>query len=108
MESTTTEIILKNIERELKEFKSNYVARNLEIDARFEKIDAKFENIDNKFEKIDNKFDQMNNKIDSKFDQMNGKIDKLTERIHRNEMKVYGVSLILALAASVAIRYFLA
>lgn len=97
MENTATEIILKNIERELKEFKSNYVARNLEIDARFEKADDKFENIDNKFEKTD-----------SKFDQMNGKIDKLTERIHRNEMKVYGVSLILALAASAATRYFLA
>ena len=97
MENTATEIILKNIERELKEFKGNYVARNLEIDARFEKIDDKFENIDNKFEKTD-----------SKFDQMNGKIDKLTERIHRNEMKVYGVSLILALASRAATRYFLA
>ena len=136
MESTATETILKNIEREIKEFKSSYAARNLEVDARFEKIDAKFESIDSKFDKIDNrfsqidnrfesidnrfsqidgkfekidgKFDQMSNKIDSKFDQTNDKIDKLTERIHRNEMKVYGVSLVVALAASAAIRYFLA
>lgn len=104
MESTATEIILKNIEREIKEFKSSYAVRNLEIDARFEKIDAKFEGIDSKFENIDSRFE----KIDNKFDQMNNKIDKLTERIHRNEMKVYGVSLVVALAASAAIRYFLA
>lgn len=52
MENTATEIILKNIERE---FKGNYVARNLEIDARFEKTDARFENIDSKFEKTDSK-----------------------------------------------------
>ena len=85
MENASTEVLLQNIqniEREIKEFKSDYKTRNQEVD--------------NKFDKIDNKFDKIENKI-----------DKLTERMHRNEMKVYGISVIIALAVSGAARYFI-
>ena len=98
MENSSIEIALRNIQNDirslderlsgqLKEFKDDQKIRDLEADA--------------KFTRIENRLD----KIDDKFDRMDAKFDKLTERVHRTEMKVYGISAILAVAISASVRF---
>ena len=109
MENSSIEIALRNIQNDirslderlsgqLKEFKDDQKIRDLEANAKFTRIE-------NRLDKIDDKFDRMDAKFDAKFDKMEAKFDKLTERVHRTEMKVYGISAILAVAISASVRF---
>lgn len=85
MENASAGVLLqniRNIETEIKEFRRD--------------ADNEFERVNNRFERVDNRFDKIENKIDG-----------LAERMRRNEMKVCGVSAVVALAVSGAARYFI-
>ena len=81
MENPSIEVALRNIQNDmrrldeklsgqLREFKDDRKARDMEANARFARIE-------NRLDKIDDKFDRMDAKFDARFDKMDAKFDKL-------------------------------
>ena len=81
MENSSIEVALRNIQNDirslderlsgqLREFKDDRKARDMEANARFARIE-------NRLDKIDDKFDGMDAKFDARFDKMEAKFDKL-------------------------------
>ena len=81
MENSSIEAALRNIQNDirslderlsgqLKEFKDDQKARDMEADAKFARIENRLDKIDDKLDRMDAKFDAKFNKMDAKFDKL--------------------------------------
>lgn len=80
--------ILKQIQKDNKEFRNEVNSKFDEVNSRLDKVDVQFDNINNRFNKLETKFDNLSKTVEIIYDQtvtlsefrneVNSKLEELT------------------------------